>query len=64
MRSKYLSACTELLVKCSEYCNSTDDSANSVLEMIMRTITCKRKDTILKLYTALVRSKLEYCIQL
>ena len=37
--------------------------ANAVLGMIKRNIAFKSKDVIVKLYKALVRPKLEYCIQ-
>ena len=50
-------------MKFSEHCNVVASRANSVLGMIKRTITCKRKDIIVKLYKALVRPKLEYCVQ-
>lgn len=50
-------------MKFSEQCNSAVSKANATLGMIKRTITCKKKNIILKLYKALVRPKLEYCVQ-
>ena len=49
--------------KFSENCNKVANSANAVIGMIKRTITCRRKDIMVKLYKALVRPKLEYCVQ-
>ena len=46
-----------------EQCESALKSANSTLGMIKRNITCKSKKVIVKLYKALVRPKLEFCIQ-
>jgi hypothetical protein len=50
-------------MKFSEHCNGAVNNANAVLGMIRRTITCKSKDIISRLYKTLVRPKLEYCIQ-
>lgn len=49
--------------KFSEHCNKVANSANAVIGMIKRTITCRKKDIMVKLYKALVRPKLEYCVQ-
>ena len=49
--------------KFSENCNKIANSANAVIGMIKRTITCRRKKIMVKLYKALIRSKLEYCVQ-
>ena len=49
--------------KFSEQCNKAANSANAVIGMIKRTISCKSKDIIVRLYKALVRPKLEYCVQ-
>lgn len=49
--------------KFSEQCNAAIKSANSVLGMIRRSITCKSKEIIVSLYKTLVRPKLEYCVQ-
>ena len=49
-------------MKFTEQCNTAMKSANSMLGLI-RTVKNKRKDIILRLYKALVRQKLEYCIQ-
>jgi len=50
-------------MKFIEQCNSAVNSANAVLGMIKRTITCKNKNVITCLYKSLVRPKLEYCVQ-
>jgi ribonuclease P/MRP protein subunit RPP40 len=50
-------------MKFSEQANSAVTKANATLGMIRRTITCKNKDIITRLYKALVRPKLEYCVQ-
>ena len=49
--------------KFSEHCNKVANSANVVIGMIKRTITCRKKDIMVKLYKALVRPKLVYCVQ-
>ena len=50
-------------MKFSEQRNSVASRANSALGMIRRTITWKSKTIITRLYKALVRPKLEYCVQ-
>ena len=50
-------------LKFSEQCNTAVKNANSILGIIRRTIRCKSQNIIKKLYTALVRPKLEYCVQ-
>ena len=49
--------------KFSEQCNKAANSANAIIGMIRRTVTCRRKDIMVRLYKALVRPKLEYCVQ-
>lgn len=49
--------------KSTEQCIMAVKKANTVLGMIKRNIIYKSKDVIMKLYKALVRPKLEYCIQ-
>ena len=49
--------------KFSGQCNAVIKNANSILGMIRRSITCKSKNIIVRLYKALVRPKLEYCVQ-
>ena len=49
--------------KSTEQCIMAVKKANTVLGMIKRNINFKSKDVIVKLYKALVRPKLEYCIQ-
>lgn len=49
--------------KVAEQCKQVIKAANSTLGIIRRHITCKKKDIVIKLYKALVRPKLEYCIQ-
>jgi len=50
-------------LKFSEQCNTVVKSANSTLGIIRRTIRSKSKRVITQLYKALVRPKLEYCVQ-
>ena len=50
-------------MKFSEQCNIAIKNANTTLGLIRRTIKCKSQHIIMKLYKALVRPKLEYCIQ-
>ena len=49
--------------KASEQCIMAVKKANAVLGMIKRNINFKSKDVIVRLYKALVRPKLEYCVQ-
>jgi ribonucleases P/MRP protein subunit RPP40 len=49
--------------KSSEQCIMAAKKANSILGMIKRNIKFKSKQVIVKLYKALVRPRLEYCIQ-
>jgi len=50
-------------LKFSEQSDSVVKKANSTLGMIKRNIVSRNKDVITKLYKALVRPKLEYCVQ-
>ena len=50
-------------MKFSEQCNTAIKNANSTLGLIRRAIKCKSQPIITKLYKALVRPKLEYCVQ-
>ena len=50
-------------LKFSLQCNKAVNSANSALGIIKRNIVSRDKNVILRLYKALVRPKLEYCIQ-
>jgi hypothetical protein len=50
-------------LKFSEHCDSVASSANATLGMIRRGIACKSKSIVTRLYKALVRPKLEYCVQ-
>jgi ribonuclease P/MRP protein subunit RPP40 len=49
--------------KSTEQCIMAVKKANTILGMIKRNIIFKSKDVIVRLYKALVRPKLEYCIQ-
>ena len=49
--------------KTSEQCTMAANKANQILGMIKRNIKWKDKNIITKLYKALVRPKLEYCVQ-
>jgi hypothetical protein len=50
-------------MKFTEQCNMAIKNANSTLGLIRRTIKCKSKLIIINLYKALVRPKLDYCVQ-
>ena len=50
-------------LKFSEHCNRIANSANLTLGLIKRNIVSRDKKIITKLYKALVRPKLEYCVQ-
>lgn len=50
-------------MKFSEQCNTVVNSANATLGMIKRTLISRNKDVVTKVYKALVRPKLEYCVQ-
>ena len=50
-------------LKFSDHCNKVANSANVTLVMIKRTINSKSKSIITRLYKALVRPQLEYCVQ-
>jgi hypothetical protein len=50
-------------LKFSQHCNKVSNTANITLGMIKRSITCKSKAIITRLYKALVRPQLEYCVQ-
>ena len=50
-------------LKFSDHCNKVANNANFTLGMIKRTISCKSKSIITRLYKALVRPQLEYCVQ-
>lgn len=50
-------------MKFSEHCNAVAKSANATLGMIKRNITSRDNKVITKFYKALVRPKLEYCVQ-
>ena len=49
--------------KVSKQCIKAARKGNQILGLINRTITCKKKEIILRLYKSLVRPHLEYCIQ-
>ena len=57
----------EVIINCKgkqfEQCSTAVNKANAVLGMIKRNVVFKSKDNIVRLYKALVRPKLEYCIQ-
>ena len=47
----------------SGHCNKVANNANITLGMIRRTINCKFKSIITRLYTDVVRPELGYCVQ-
>ena len=60
---KDLGVMVDSKMKFAEHCNSVVNSANATLGMIKRKITSRNKDIMVRLYKALVRPKLEYCVQ-
>jgi len=50
-------------MKYSDQCSEAAKAANKILGLIKRNIQYKNKETIVRLYKALVRPKLEYCVQ-
>ena len=50
-------------MKFSDHVNNIVSTSNAVLGMIKRNITCKNKNIVTRLYKALVRPKLEFCVQ-
>ena len=62
-KERDLGVIVDKTMKFSEQVNSVVSSSNAVLGMIKRNITCKNKNIVTRLYKALVRPKLEFCIQ-
>src|SRR5215831_6184977 len=62
-KEKDLGVIIDRSAKSSEQCTIAANSANKILGLIKRSIHFKNKDIVLRLYKALVRPKLEYCIQ-
>ena len=62
-KERDLGVVVDKTMKFSEQVNSAVGKANATLGMIKRNITCKSKNIVTKLYKALVRPKLEYCVQ-
>jgi hypothetical protein len=62
-KEKDLGITVDSTLKFSEQCSVAVKSANRILGLIKRTINSRSKEIIIKLYKALVRPKLEYCVQ-
>ena len=62
-KEKDLGVIMDNTLKFSEQCCTVVKGANRTLGLIKRTIKSRSKDIIVKLYKALVRPKLEYCVQ-
>ena len=62
-KERDLGVIVDKTMKFSEQVNSAVCKANATLGMIRRSITCKNKYIVTRLYKALVRPKLEYCVQ-
>ena len=62
-KEKDLGVVMDTTFKFSEQCNVAVNNANRTLGLLKRTIKSRRKEIIVQLYKALVRPKLEYCIQ-
>ncbi len=63
IRERDLGVTVDKTLKFSEQCSKVANSANITLGMIKRNLVSRNKDIIVKLYKALVRPKLDYCIQ-
>src|SRR5579872_4976179 len=63
VKEKDLGVIIDNTLKFSEQCSTAVKCANRTLGLIKRTIICRSKDVIVDLYKALVRPKLEYCVQ-
>src|SRR6188508_3498142 len=63
-KERDLGVVVDKTMKFSEQVNSAVGKANATLGMIKRNITCRKKNIVTKLYKALVRPKLEYCVQM
>ena len=63
VKEKDLGIIVDDKMKFSEQCSAAVKKANSTLALIRRTIKYKKKEIIVRLYKALVRPQLEYCIQ-
>ena len=50
-------------MKVSEQCGIPASKGNQIIGLISRTITYKEKKLIIPLYKAIVRPRLDYCIQ-
>ena len=62
-REKDLGVIVGCSAKNTEQCIAAANAANKMLGLIKRNIQYKNKDTVSRLYKALVRPKLEYCVQ-
>jgi len=62
-KEKDLGIIVDKTLKFSEQTNNAVNKANATLGMIKRNIVSRDKKVIIKLYKALVRPKLEYCVQ-
>jgi hypothetical protein len=63
VKEKDLGVIIDNTLKFSEQCNVAVKNANRILGLIKRTIKSRSKEVIVRLYKALVRPKLEYCVQ-
>ena len=63
MEEKDLGVIISSNFKVAKQCIKAANKGNQILGLIKRTIACKSKAVILRLYKSLVRPHLEYCIQ-
>ena len=63
VKEKYLGVSMNAIMKVSEQCRIAASKSKLVLRMIHRNLTYKENSLIVPLYKAIVRPRLEYCIQ-
>jgi len=62
-KERDLGVIVDSTMKFSEHCNAVARSANATLGMIKRNVVSRNKNIVTKIYKALVRPKLDYCVQ-
>ena len=63
MKANDLGETVSVDMKVSEQCDIAASKCNQIIGLIRRNITYKEKELIITLYKAIVRPRLEYCLQ-